>query len=345
MAEEATINFYRVNRCGYYKWGERRAEFGFLGDTLSALQQWVDGKHLDETCTYEIDEDADLLHTYCFNIIASGMTGNYVMTTWNEVPSAEGNFPSVNGSTEVGHAEVTLTEIPENNIPGYATYFWLLPARSLLATVRFGQRLTGTRGLTTLTADFLAKFAPFVVAGEPGYETDHAIVGYRPEPTGVIRTDVRPHFDIGPVRVPGQLEFLRENCPAIRKAVRKDALNSNIAEQSRFVERIFQNVGLLERQPQRFDMKVKFEFDFEPDLQQLNAIISSWESQHDTRWSDIGFKLRSSQEVYWLSHSLVKSKIPLDVERVNAEVVEEVSLLNALDQNIDQLLRQVTREE
>jgi hypothetical protein len=58
MAEEASINFYRIARCGYYRHGRTVPEFCLLADALHELVTWVkDGeKTLGETCTYKIDD-------------------------------------------------------------------------------------------------------------------------------------------------------------------------------------------------------------------------------------------------------------------------------------------------
>ncbi len=68
MIEEASINFYGITRCGYYKRGNNNQEFCGLADTLDELSTWVNGKDLGETCTYAIEDGEEGYLTYCFDI-------------------------------------------------------------------------------------------------------------------------------------------------------------------------------------------------------------------------------------------------------------------------------------
>jgi len=128
MKEEADITFYNINKCGYFKYGNDTPEFGNVADTFAELKEWTsnEGMTLGETCTYEIAESEDILRTFCFGLIKNASTGDYLLTTWNETPSTEGNVASVETSKPVGEAEVSLTELPAGSIPGYATYFWII---------------------------------------------------------------------------------------------------------------------------------------------------------------------------------------------------------------------------
>jgi hypothetical protein len=82
---------------------------------------------LDQTCTYEPSELSERIayRTFCYDLTSEEDNESFLLTTWNELPSSQGKIASVNGSAPVGDAEVSLTGIPEGNIPGYATYFWL----------------------------------------------------------------------------------------------------------------------------------------------------------------------------------------------------------------------------
>ena len=91
MPEEARISFYRIEKCGYYRYNENTPEFGSINDILSQLQGWVTQPEcvLGETCTYEIEDGENVLHTYCFNLVSNGATNDYLLTTWNEIPSVK----------------------------------------------------------------------------------------------------------------------------------------------------------------------------------------------------------------------------------------------------------------
>lgn len=120
--EEARVSFYRVTRCGYYKRGKKEAAFGDLRGTLIALNEWVRGKPLGETCTYHVKDDDEHHRTFCFRLVRQ--PESFLLVLWNETPSTEGNVATVDADAKVGSATVSLTELPKNSIPGYATHFW-----------------------------------------------------------------------------------------------------------------------------------------------------------------------------------------------------------------------------
>ena len=40
----------------------------------------------------------------------------------------------------VGSADIEMTETSDGRIPGYATYFWIIPSKNVLATSRIRKR-------------------------------------------------------------------------------------------------------------------------------------------------------------------------------------------------------------
>ncbi len=67
---------------------------------------------------------------------------------------------------------------------------------------------------------------------------------------------------------------------------------------------------------------------------QLNSIIDEWaSSNNESKWDDVGFLFDGEgNRVRWLSNSIAKGELELDVQRENDEIVESDSLLNALSQ-------------
>ena len=150
MSEEAAIQFYKVTRCGYYGDYSSKREFGDLQGTLSTLREWTkrDKMQLRRTKIFEPEEGSNIRPTYCYDIQYDGGSGNHLLTTWNQTPTSEGQYASVEAEARVGEADVTLTGVPDGTIPGYATYFWFVPENAILATVQFQHRVAnGKPGL------------------------------------------------------------------------------------------------------------------------------------------------------------------------------------------------------
>ncbi|MES9907195.1 MAG: hypothetical protein ABW150_01640 [Candidatus Thiodiazotropha sp.] len=340
MAEEASVNFYRIARCGYFKHGEDIPQFGTLEDTLNELKAWVTDKNLGETCTYAIDDGEEGYHTYCFDIVKSDQTGEFIVTTWNETPSVEGNVASVSATSKVGEVDVELTELPDDHIPGYATYFWFIPDQNILATIRFHHTTNGHQNLRRYMKTFLAKWTSYVVVDDDDDEADHSIIGYRANEDDEPM-HLNPMFKSYLKKKPGKIEFITNNREDIRTIHRKNLLSPQSQADMTLFNRMLVKIGVQDPPQVNHEVKVKYEFHHTPEEEELEAIIADWEQEHDAKWDDIGFKLKGDDEIYWLSHSLAKRTIDLDVTRENKEIVNATSILNSVNQNREVLLQEL----
>jgi hypothetical protein len=330
VKEEADITFYKIDRCGYYKYGKDMPEFGNVASIFDELKGWAfnDGMTLEETCTYEITESEDILRTFCFGLVKNPSTGDFLLTTWNETPSTDGNVASVEGSKPVGEAEVSLTELPAGSIPGYATYFWIIPSHNILATIRFQHRLNGHKNVAKYLNEFIAKWTKYVViADDP--EVDHNIVGYSISPGAEVQV-LHPIFRSSLHKKPGKLDYLKTQRPIIRKVIRKNKLSHNVQIDVAFWQSLLQKVGLHSVTEIAHDVKVKYEIPYCPSDEELESIITTWDISHNSKWDDIGFELTGESEIYWLSDSISKETMDLEVRRENAEVVNGESILSSL---------------
>lgn len=341
MPEQATFNFYEVHQCGYYSHGESKPVFGNLAETLEDLQRWVqaEGKLLGETCTYHIEEGDEYYHTYCFDVHKSGDTGDYLLTTWNEMPSAEGGFASVGVNDPVGNARVHLSSVPANTIPGYATYFWFVPAQGILATVRLGNRLNGHQALVRYLGEFMDKFSRYVELDDDDVDSDHTVVGYRASPTDEPE-NYYPRFLTRLVQQPGKIDYIRKRRESIRAIIRKNQLTLTTREQITLFKRLVKSMGIGGAEPGDAPLRAKYEISLTPSEEELEDIISRWlENRQQSKWDDVGFKISGESSTWWLSHSLPKHVLELPVRRVNAEIVDGKSLLDAIQASRGTLLR------
>ncbi len=339
MSEEVKINFYRVHKCGYYHRGQNTPEFGSLYEILSELNTWAyDGtKPLAETCTYELDEEGSNLHTYCFDIKLLG-NKDVILTTWNETETLDGGMASVNGADPAGNANVNTTSVPLGHIPGYPTYFWFIPEKDVFATLRFNQRANGHRGLKLLLSEFTAKFTSYVVYDESHDNEEEAILGYKKQSNSDVLS-LSPYFKSYPAKLPGQLDFLRENRIRITKIIRKNVLMPHNQDDRTLWQKFCGNLGLTISPQLSGELKMKVELPFTPEENELNQIISEWESENGSSWNNVGFELRGEDDIKWLSHSLVKSTVELEVVRDANGVISAESIANAILTHRVQLLR------
>jgi hypothetical protein len=333
--EKARITFYSINRCGYYKRGEEFPEFGDTKSLLLSLKDWVkqDGMTLEQTCTYEAGDYKPSYRTFCFDLIREQSSNTFLLTTWNELPSSSSKFAAVRGLDPVGGATVNLTDVPKGSIPGYATYFWFIPQRDLIATIQFQHNYNGRENMEVYLRGFLAKFSDHVVTSS---KNGTIVLGYRKSEGYPCDPSLNPQFKSMLHRRKGQVEHIRNNFEKIRKVIRKEALSFGSDDRVAFWQTVLQRFGVSQPQcPDKESERIKIEMNYSPSEQDLEEMISFWQTHDEIgeKWDDLGFKMEGETEVRWLSHCLAKSEFNLDIIRDNDEIINSESLLNQLSLN------------
>lgn len=329
--EEVRIIFYRVLKCGYYKRGENEPRFGPISDVFEDLRTWMAGKDsLGETCPYDT---ANADPTFCLSLNTHS-NGDCLFATWNATPVTEGSVASIDPNSPAARPTIDLTDLPPNFIPGYATYFWIIPQRSAIATIRFQHRQSGRAGLEKLVKHFMLKFAKYVVI-DPDGDADHEILGYSNPPSDEI-LHLYPSFKTLLVRNPTVIDELRSRRSGIKKIIRKSTLQPNDNLDRSLLENIFRKLGVTPRQRLN-PLDIKYEMKYTPGGQEFNQIVGGYHESSDD-WDDIGFVLEKD-ETYWLSNSRAKETVRLEIERQNSEIINGQSLLNLLARRRSSLLQ------
>jgi len=346
MREEAKINFYRINKCGFYPWGEDLPLFGNnIGQVLKYLSDWVnqDGFCLEDTSTYQVKDEDQTLRTFCCDLKHDDVHGDYLLTTWNETPTTDGQVPSIASNSTIGSATVHLNPLPEGDIPGYATYFWFLPSENIFATVRFFRTLNGHPNLMRYLDGYLRHFSPYVLREEnPNEDGDYTIIGYINPETKEAFDVLYPAFHSSPIRNPGEIDMIRENRTRITKIHRKASLKVDVKNETTLLQTLLRHVGIGEPPIQTQTANIDYALPFTPSGEELNDIIISWENTSGEGWNDVGFKIQGD-DIKWLSKSLAKVSQDLNVERDNDEIYNSESLLNALTEKRDDLISYIGR--
>lgn len=319
------LDFYSIIKCGYFKRGEIESSFGNINDLFTDYGIWIDGKSIQRTKTYEQGKYLNRLPVYCYDFYKIQETQDILLITWNETMNEDGTIYSIPGNSQVGQSELNTSSVPDGNIPGYATYFWFIPEKQLLCSLRpEGQALNGQDNLKTYLKNFLEISPSFTI-----YDGSD-IIGYsNGNPTEV--TPVIPKFETRMKYRDTQLEGIRSKVNEIRKIVIKNKLYLRDEVKRGFMRSILDNVFLPNREIgilQETDYKL--EFDFEPNIEDLNSIIDGWNESGDE--SDIGFLYTGgSQSPEWLSHTNEKHQISLNIDRNPGEVISAEILLSQIN--------------
>jgi len=328
VTERVGVRFYKIQECGYYTYRHSTYQFGDISDILDQLQAWVSDKTLSMTCTYELEEGEDVYKTYCFDLKKNYSTGDFVLVTWNELPTNNGRVVTVNGRQPVGDATVQFTNAPDGSIPGYAAYFWFIPEHNAFAVIRFHHTLLiGRSNLERYIREYCAKFTKYVI--ERRTENGALIEGYSNGRQAIQH--LRPSFKSHLYRQRGEIETLRQIHSSIRKVIRKNRLKLPNRLNLDLWQGFLRNLGVnMNHDEAPLDLDIKYEIPFRPTIEDFNSMVAEWETHHDSKWDDIGFVLDGECEVRWLSNSIAKEEYELEVTRANDEVVDTQSLLDSL---------------
>lgn len=335
--ETASITFYSITQCGFYSWRGKSPLFGSTSKLLTEIAAWSKDKELQQTKLYE--PKGDLLPVYLLDITQHG--NDWLVTMWNQVPSTEKGVASVMGSSKVGDADVVMNPVAKGSIPGFATYFWFLPNTESFASVRFSHLITAQKAMQEYMESFL-EFASShaVLERQEGPDLEVVLLGYKENPAGseLPSLKIYPKFRTELVKNPGKHEYILKNIGQISRVERSMQLRLDQKEDLSMFQTILRFTHMHNPVNPPKQMRFKYRLATGVTKDEVQAIIDSWNEGAEKQWDDYGFVLRGSSSIHWLSHSLARKDVALNIGRVNDEVVEPVSLLVALHANKTELL-------
>lgn len=335
--EQVRITFYRIDKCGFYGWGAQQPAFGGVTDTLEQLAQWSDGVELSLTRLFDAQGDQEIYPVYLAGLVRRGE--DWVLATWNEVPAHESGVASISRSSPVGAPQVHMNQIAENSIPGYATYFWIIPRRNVIASVRFVHNVSGQQHMRAYLERFLAVESRYVVT-RPHEEHGEAIAGYAEDGENISQV-LYPRFRTIAYVKHGERDYILRNAARIKRIVRRGHVTTTHGRDQQAWEGLVSFIR--GRRPQRnavvVDRSVYVELEYNPTDAELRHMIDSQDADEDVgAWDDMGFKFQGETKTYWLAKSMASDQFEIPVERVNEEVVELHHLAQTLDANRRRIL-------
>lgn len=318
------LDFYEITKCGYYLRNANSPQFGSVNRLLEDYEHWIQGKTLAHTKTFESDAYLNLLPVYCFDFLRNNETNDALLVTWNETYNRDGTVFSVNANSNVGHANVDTTDVPDGNIPGYATYFWFIPEHNLLCSLRPETAvLNGHTGLKAYFKRFIDISPSFIVLDDR-----MRIIGHAENPDDEL-LPVIGKFDTRVKYRETNLEFLRNSVHDIRKIISVNQLHHRSEVQVSLARAILNSIFLGDREQNIIvDNSYRLEFNYNPTIDDLDDMIVGWNNVNDD--SDIGFRLEGEQTPVWLSKTYEKHQVSFDIDRGEGEVIGAEELLNLL---------------
>lgn len=349
----ARVRFYSIEKCGYYTDGKENEgkssfEFGKVDEILADLERWVKGKKLNETSTYG-DENDSLYPTYCYGVQSNDF-GDYFITTWNTTAESSKPIASVAGEGPVGRATVNLTKILDGYIPGFPTYFWVIPSIGKIATIQFKERKQGLVELRPYLKRFMANHSSYCIKG-PAKENKNGeiiveILGYSETGANHPRP-LRARFDTKFYEnINRNLIFVRARRSQITKVLRQTSLSKSTREQATILGNIFSYTGLTNAREE--DLKVKFDYGIElpkPSEKELDEIIANWEektNEQNGTHEKLGFHIAGEEKkVVWVDSAYLSQNFELRVSQEKGKFISLDSLNTAISSIRQSILEDV----
>lgn len=325
--ENASITMYEISKCGYFSGRNKSPDFGGLTETLNDLKDWASAKTLEDTFTYEPTED--LLPTYLYNIKEYKST--WLLTIWNRTPTTQGKVASVMGNSKVGNAKVVMNGVQKGSIPGFATYFWIIPSRNIFANIRFQHAISGQPAFQQYVQSFLESCSSHVAFDPNPSNADIEILGYREDPQD-SPGNFSPRFHTNLFRKVGPHAYLASNADKIQRVIKKTKLALNQAQDLADWQRLLRWSYINPNSKNKPADFINMSYTVGVNLTRADVleIIKEWSENDDRQWDDFGFKLKGDPKTHWLSHAIARNNFDLEVKRENDEVVDTDSLLQAL---------------
>ncbi|WP_295755977.1 hypothetical protein [Undibacterium sp.] len=330
--EEVKVSFYNIDRCGFFQRSNSEPLFSSIADVLTQLATWTSGVDLSKTKILDANPDKGY-PVYLLDIHKTG--SEWVFATWNEVPASETGVASVSSNSKVGTPEVHMNEIAPNSIPGYATYFWVLPDEKLLATLQFQHKVNGQKQMQNYIHSFMSHYMSYAVIDVDAPD-EYRVIGYTDPNDGKVKSNVRANFKTAAYVKTGPVEFILKCHASIKKVVRRGHVNINSVSDRKIWQSFIQFVrGNKNNAYQLINQSLYVELEYQPELDELKRMIEVEikEIRADVR-DDIGFIMEGdASKIHWISKAGAYGNVELEIDRVDEESIKLESLLSALNAN------------
>ena len=345
--ERASIRFHKVKSCGLYRPRARTPEMGAFTSIINNVYNWLNsgGRLIQNTCTYEVNEDFDMdfLETYLVSMKHDSTTGDYFIAMWNKTHDSGDSTYALDPTATVDNiSEQALHRgnLPAQSIPGYATYFWVIPSKNTIATITFGTPRTGMRPFSHWLESFIKTESRYVRFNE-----NDQFIGYA-EGTNQPITDLEPRFTRTLHKNPAKRDLIIRSREQIRGVIRRINLDRAQPVHLGAVDNLLSLIGITNsNQHMPHEIPLTYELNYTPSESELTRIIANYESGQDNgSWEDIGFKFPQSNafgadEKEWLSKSYSKGKISINVEwLVMGQLLDMEDLKGCINERREELI-------
>ena len=331
MNQEATIVFYEISRCGYYKYKPSGHYFGDIQIFLKQLSDWSQQRDTDKTVLFRPQKGGNTHPIYLGDI--HEQKGSWIVTLWNEVPNSSGNILSILRKSKVGKISPTITSVGPDNIPGFPTYFWFIPKLNLMATINLDQPFSGRYGMDRYMQEFIQMHTTYAKKTQNPKDPSLDVVAYQFRADGEL-LKLRSSYTTKPVLKPGKHQEIIDSASDIVRINTRTELPATSEAAKDAWQKYADSVFIKNFSMPTNKRTVKFATKFSISLtkKEVLEIIDEWKSDGGLiSGRDYGFEFENiPNKVFWLSNTIVKEKVTLDLAIADLSELTGEQLLASL---------------
>lgn len=317
------IDLHNITRCGFYEQGSARMPlFGDLSAWHNDFIKWVQGRQSVALTTTFQDQDAKSPMVYCAGTVQQG--SGFGLILWHGVPATEKGIAYIKMDAPPGKVDAQEAQLDQNSIPGWPSYFWILPQQGLLArlqpTGKIRNRSTGLPACRDYLQGWLRSHSCYVerIARSDAPDGAEFEIAWRPTVVSASRTDLSVHFESQPLTTPCALDEIRRRHDEIRKLVHSVQINRALPADHNWLNQLMSVMGFDGfSSPETDRLSFRWDTDWRPELAELEMLISrqNVSGERDRRERQ-AVRLKGDPHLYWLDGGPVRDEVllPDDLE-------------------------------
>lgn len=332
------LHLYDLKKCGLYESRSDPAKHMGISELLRSLKDWaIDSqKALIETSTY--NSNSSYLEAYCLGV--EEYNGNFLVALWNKIPSSKSGVGVVNGTNPPLKAKVKIKSTNDEDIPGYPSYFWVLPNAGIIAAIKITNPNFGISQFRGYLTGYLHCFTPHSVFRKGDLEIVENIVGYVDDPANrndigddgepVINSKLFPYFSMPVKKVPGRYDEMKNRSSEITKIVKDIYVHNNLSrEDQNQIEKIvsfFNNISPVRKKKLRLQVPVELT------SEQVQEYIDKYEDSDHSNEHDVGFIFKHNNgKIEWLRGANQTEEVTIKVDFIGPDQPDLGKLAASLD--------------
>jgi len=312
------IEIHEITACGFYKRGDHQPLFGVISEWLTTFHGWIKNRpNVAATTTFSGEEST----IYCADMFLHA--DGFGIKLWHGTPATESGIAYISSGDRLGYTIAKERKIGKNSIPGWPSYFWIIPKENRIITLQhkggIRNRSSGIPALRDYLLSYLTKISDFTVFSDDNKKRKK-IIGYKRTKSSNLHKNLTPFFKTSQLELPSNTNDLMEQCGSIRKLILSEQLSRKLpVEYSAWEEilkaRAWQNFHA----PKDQKLNFRIESDWQPFQDELSELIEQFSGNKDRNIKQrIGVRLLGCSTIHWLDTIYAQDQIDISKELENA---------------------------